>query len=167
MKGIGAPRYYGASIVAGGASTVFFWWIGNLLAPPSWERAKTLAEQLIILFGFLLYGIPWGAWVSALFGFLLLAAALRFRWSQRWQWILWGTLLAPSLIWTVDKLAQFFLKTLPGGFAELFGTLVYFLIFMGPIVVLQSPLGIWMLLPAGAVTGGVLHWVHSSFAEGR
>jgi hypothetical protein len=97
-----------------------------------------------------------GAVPALLFGWLLRRLTRLFRVEQFWLWIVAGAALAPALLKILGGVGSL-ARNLPD---SIFPIRLFLL--GGPMAVLDA--GIWVTLPVGAATAGVLFAVHRAFA---
>ncbi len=148
----GSLAYYLAAWICGCSFVSLAIWLRDLEGPTI--GFVNIRNAFGLLF-FCFYGLILGAVSAFLGGFLLRWVAVRGGWKQAWQWVVAGSILAPLLIaplgW-IERSAAWHQKKLPR---------LVFLAAYGPSVVLDT--GLWLAIPAGALTAWVLYRIHRAF----
>jgi len=110
--------------------------------------------------GLCFFGLILGAVPSLLFGWILRKLLRLLRAENVWIWIAVGAALALLLIWILGSAGR--LARDPR-FLPYSALPVWPFLLVGPLAVLEG--SIWVSVPVGAATAGVLYAVHRAFAQ--
>jgi hypothetical protein len=153
----GSLAYYLAAWICGCFFMVLGFWVDVHWLRGTRSQGAFLDVGLLAIcfFGFILGAVP-----SLLFAWMLRRLMSLFSTEQFWCWISSGAGLALLLVWLLGSLGHLLRdpKFLPYSALPIWPFLV-----VGPVLLLEA--GIWMALPVGAATAGVLFAVHRAFAH--
>ncbi|MCL6481692.1 MAG: hypothetical protein K6U02_08195 [Firmicutes bacterium] len=138
----GSLAYYFAAVAVGSLTMAGSLWL---------ERRLTAAPQPGLLNLYFLCLLV-GSFPTLIFAFLL-RRLMSLRPGAVWQWVLAGVGLSGLLLWGLGSVAQRLRPVLT--------ELLWRALFEGAAVVLAT--NPWLVLPAGAVTAGVLFHIHRAF----
>jgi hypothetical protein len=153
----GSLAYYLAGWICGSFFMALAFWL-NVHWSRTFSSQGTLHD--VSFLGFCFFGLILGAVPSFLFGWLLRRLVKLFRTEQLWIWMVEGAGLAFLLVRMLGGLAPFVQnpRFLPYSALPIWPFLI-----LGPAVIVEG--GLWITVPVGAATAGVLFAVHRAFAQ--
>jgi hypothetical protein len=150
----GSLAYYLVAWICGCFFVSMAVWLKDLVRPGYVNAFLNLRSAFGLLF-LCFFALVLGFFSSLAGAFLLRRIAVWQRWVQAWQWMLAGAVLAPAVIGPLGWLqrnADEHHRQLPR---------VISMVAYGPAVVFDA--GLWLAVPAGALTAWVLYRVYLAF----
>jgi hypothetical protein len=150
----GSLAYYFAAVTLGSFFLAVTYYLHFLLHGAPREN---IGRDFLVTFFFtvMLTLLP-----MLLCAFLLRRAAVAFRWSALWPWILAGALLFLALVQAFGWLGN---AVQTNKLVVEWWRMALTFVLVGPMLAIKQPW--WLPLPAGALTAWLLFRIHRAFAQ--